>query len=697
VGVIVPSGFQISPQDQGGNDATDSDINPANSMTGPVNLAAGENNTTVDAGLNQPPVITGSIGDFVWNDTDRDGVQDLGEPGIPNVTVMLQDCSGNTLATTTTDANGLYRFSNRNAGCYVVMFNPPSGFVISPRDQGSDLADSDPDQSTGKTGLINLAQGENNSTIDAGLNQPAASLGDKVFNDLDRDGVQDANEPGIPNVTVQLKDCSNNVLRTTTTDANGIYAFTNLNPGCYTVGVVVPSGFQISPQDQGGNDATDSDINPANSMTGPVNLAAGQNNITVDAGLNQPPASLGDKVFNDLDGDGVQDANEPGIPGVTVMLQDCNGNTLATTTTNASGLYAFNNLAPGCYVVMFNAPANFAFSPQDQGGNDATDSDANPTTGKTGQINLVAGQNNPTVDAGLRENICLVIIDEDGIDNDMRTIEQAAFSHGVTPDYLINDDRPTKVGNPWFRWNEQFAGDIVKLPTGQVDDEGWFAMPPTIRYADDRGTSLTYDQWIAAFVAGTLSQELYDKVRDVQPLWNQELVKLVGRKCVAIVWDSDISMNTQPLYGNLQGERYGKFAFTVLAVEVPGSIPESGSSSSLYDLWVRVEPPIEPTFPYTVEIHDHEPDSIQTNVTNYSGGVLTVEGTSQFADSRMTVSVDGADAGADRNVAPFVLEAVMTPIGGGRWRYTLNTPVNLDGRRVVIQTNHGGAYNDYIR
>jgi hypothetical protein len=63
----------------------------------------------------------------------------------------------------------------------------------------------------------------------------------------------------------------------------------------------------------------------------------------------------------------------------------------------------------------------------------------------------------------------------------------------------------------------------------------------------------------------------------------------------------------------------------------------------------------------------------------------------------MTVSVDGADAGADRNVAPFVLEAVMTPIGGGRWRYTLNTPVNLDGRRVVIQTNHGGAYNDYIR
>jgi hypothetical protein len=62
----------------------------------------------------------------------------------------------------------------------------------------------------------------------------------------------------------------------------------------------------------------------------------------------------------------------------------------------------------------------------------------------------------------------------------------------------------------------------------------------------------------------------------------------------------------------------------------------------------------------------------------------------------MTVSVDGADAGADRNIPPFILEAQMTGTVGN-FTFTFNTPVNLDGRRLVIQTDHGGAYNVYIQ
>ena len=92
--------------------------------------------------------------------------------------------------------------------------------------------------------------------------------------------------------------------------------------------------------------------------------------------------------------------------------------------------------------------------------------------------------------------ICLVIIDQEGIDNDIKTIEAAAASHGVLPDVLVNDDRPTEVGNPPLVWNTDFAGDVVLLPTGQVDDEGWFAPPPppAIRYVDGNTTSLSYDE-----------------------------------------------------------------------------------------------------------------------------------------------------------------------------------------------------------
>ncbi len=186
---------------------------------------------------------------------------------------------------------------------------------------------------------------------------------------------------------------------------------------------------------------------------------------------------------------------------------------------------------------------------------------------------------------------CLVILDEETIDNDISTIEEAARSHGVAPDYLINDDRPTEEGNPPLRWNTMFPGDVVLLPGGEADDAGWFELPETIRYADDRTTDLSDEEWIQAFVDGTLPQDLLDKVRDVMPLRNPELLALVGRTCTAIVYDSDISINYDPLYANLQGARYGTFTFRVITVEAPGSIPESQSSTSLYDLWLEVLPP----------------------------------------------------------------------------------------------------------
>ncbi|RME95347.1 MAG: hypothetical protein D6772_13310, partial [Bacteroidetes bacterium] len=101
--------------------------------------------------------------------------------------------------------------------------------------------------------------------------------------------------------------------------------------------------------------------------------------VTVDG---RECASLGDFVFLDEDADGIQDAGEPGIEGVTVMLLDENGNMLDQTTTDANGFYEFTGLEPGDYIVKFTAPAGFEPSPANQGGNDAVDSDADPVTGE---------------------------------------------------------------------------------------------------------------------------------------------------------------------------------------------------------------------------------------------------------------------------------------------------------------------------
>jgi hypothetical protein len=112
------------------------------------------------------------LGNFVWHDLNKDGKQDPGEPGVPNVTVELRSCVGGTLvATTTTDANGLYLFSGLLPGDYYVKVIPPAGYVITLKNATGTTAenDSDADPATGIMSCTTLLAGETDLTWDAGL------------------------------------------------------------------------------------------------------------------------------------------------------------------------------------------------------------------------------------------------------------------------------------------------------------------------------------------------------------------------------------------------------------------------------------------------------------------------------------------------------------------------------------------------
>lgn len=113
-------------------------------------------------------------------------------------------------------------------------------------------------------------------------------------------------------------------------------------------------------------------------------------------------ASLGDRVWRDIDGDGIQDAGEPGVEGVLVRLYRVSDNQLVNAAlTDSSGNYLFQGLLPGAYYVEFVKPSGYTFTLQNQGGNPAADSDADPTTGRTANITLPAGADDRTWDAGL--------------------------------------------------------------------------------------------------------------------------------------------------------------------------------------------------------------------------------------------------------------------------------------------------------
>ena len=196
---------------------------------------------------------------------------------------------------------------------------------------------------------------------------PPAVVGNYVWLDEDGDGDQDAGEAGIPNVRVTLAGLDNlgaSVSRTTYTDANGGYLFDGLPPSNgagYTITVFPPAGLNQTYDENG--------LGTPNTTV--TVLAAGDEHLTADFGYNwatptetnNPPngalGAIGDRVWIDADGDGMQDPGEAGIPGVTVTLySDPDGdgiyNTVrsGTTTTDAAGNYIFDGLAAGGYVVQ---------------------------------------------------------------------------------------------------------------------------------------------------------------------------------------------------------------------------------------------------------------------------------------------------------------------------------------------------------
>ena len=229
-----------------------------------------------------PTPQSASLGDFVWNDANHNGIQNEGSIGIPNVTVELftnGSCSGTPYRTASTNNSGYYGFNNLWAGTFSVRFSLLSGYVFSPQRAGSNSnLDSDANPSTGCSGPISLSAGASDNSWDAGMykqdtptptptntptrtptptNTPTptatptatpvadkVAIGNFVWNDANRNSRWDSGESGISGVTLNLyRDSNGNgvcepgsdtQVDTTATSNGGFYAFKNLTPS--TVG-----------------------------------------------------------------------------------------------------------------------------------------------------------------------------------------------------------------------------------------------------------------------------------------------------------------------------------------------------------------------------------------------------------------------------------------------------------------------------
>jgi len=117
-----------------------------------------------------------------------------------------------------------------------------------------------------------------------------------------------------------------------------------------------------------------------------------------------PKGSIGDLVFNDANGNGIQDGDEVGIRGVFIQLLDADGEVLAFTTSGDDGMYMFSDLTPGDYRLRFmEQPADLIPTLQGEGNDDGADSDIDET-GLTEVFTLVTGFDD-TRDAGFKPRI----------------------------------------------------------------------------------------------------------------------------------------------------------------------------------------------------------------------------------------------------------------------------------------------------
>ena len=365
------------------------------------------------------------IGNRVWNDTNANGRQDAGESGISGVQVILQ-LNGANFATAATDANGEYYFSSNPGtstgsklfglnltavGTYSIAIpvvqGPLAGLSVTTTNlnaNSEDLRDNDFAlnilTNRAEFTVPALAAGQSDHTFDAGFRPPnTAQISGFVYNDRNDNGLYETGlgEPSIAGVTVVLTgtDSIGNAIVpvTTTTNGSGFYQFTGLVAGNYTVSETQPIAFldgQDTPGSLGGNDTV-------NDVISAILLPAGGNSTDNNFGELEP-AALNGFVYLDADDDGIFDAGETPIAGVTVVLTGSNSLgaiTPQTLTTNASGFYSFTGLRPGSYTVSETQPVAFADG-QDTPGVPGGGSDAvnDVISGITLTPNLVSPNNN---------------------------------------------------------------------------------------------------------------------------------------------------------------------------------------------------------------------------------------------------------------------------------------------------------------
>ncbi|MGB7325033.1 MAG: SdrD B-like domain-containing protein, partial [Rubripirellula sp.] len=311
--------------------------------------------TTIELGFDDNPLVVdvpatenqAAFVGVVFEDLNANGVRDAGEPGIPGETVYWDD-----------NNNGLFE----NFDTFVVTAADDPGtpedeagtYTLSPLwyrlyrirvDRGPEWL---PTSAEAASETISYPT----QTVDAdfGLQANETSISGVVFDDVDADGVQGTGENPVSGWTIFLDADNDGILdageTSHTTDATGAYSFDQLSLGNHRVRIVPQPGFvSTSP------------------VSTSVTITASTDTATVDFATHVNSTTVSGTAFDDVNADGILDAGEGPLVGVTIYLDTNDNGRLdageVTTTTDATGQYTFTDVQPGEAVVRILPPVGF--------------------------------------------------------------------------------------------------------------------------------------------------------------------------------------------------------------------------------------------------------------------------------------------------------------------------------------------------
>lgn len=317
-----------------------------NSQTIALNLPMGTQLFNQDMGC----VIPSSWAGEAYMDENYDGVRSGDEaPAVGEKIVLMDALTGEAVFTVLTDENGRFLIEGIAPGEYELTYPMDEGNLV-PFNGSCDFYQNGDMMTNGRVTILGDEHRDGTVLCVARTTEISGTV---MLHETK------GNTP-IAAATVHLLDGYGNQLKEIVTGVDGKYAFKGLMPGDYALDVTIPTGYVLVENDdpllpEAGLVTFVEDAQGHYGKSSVIDLRMADHHTNMDV-ITVLPGRLGDKVWLDLNANGLQDGEEGGIPGVTIeLLRD--GNVLTSTVSDQYGYYIFEELYPADYTLRATWPA----------------------------------------------------------------------------------------------------------------------------------------------------------------------------------------------------------------------------------------------------------------------------------------------------------------------------------------------------